>query len=55
MAPFDQAKLLRLYPNHGVYARAVIAQVDELVRDGWLTPEDGAATINEAAGAPVPK
>ncbi|GAB3426874.1 alpha/beta hydrolase domain-containing protein [Flindersiella endophytica] len=55
MAPFDQAELLRLYPNHGVYTRAVIAQVDRLVREGWLTREDGAATINEAAAAPVPK
>ncbi|WP_132145685.1 alpha/beta hydrolase domain-containing protein [Kribbella antiqua] len=55
MAPFSQSKLLELYPNHGAYSRAVISQVDKLVADRWLTRADGAATINEAAGAPVPK
>ena len=55
MEPFGQAKLLGLYPNHGVYSRAVIGEVDRLVDEGWLTRADGAATINEAAGASVPK
>ncbi|MDP4501964.1 alpha/beta hydrolase domain-containing protein [Nonomuraea turcica] len=55
MTPFTPSKLQQLYTDHGVYARAVAGQVYKLVKEGWLTREDGAASVNEAAGASVPR
>jgi len=52
--PFDKATLLALYPNHGAYAIPFIAETQQVVRDRWITPEDGEAIINVAANSSVP-
>ena len=43
-----------LGPNHGAYAIPFIAETQQVVRDRWITPEDGEAIINVAANSSVP-
>ena len=52
--PFDHATLLTLYPDHGGYARAVIADTETLVREGFLTVPDAQQIIDEAANSSIP-
>jgi hypothetical protein len=40
MAPFDEAKMTELYGSREAYLERVNARVDELVRDGWVLPQD---------------
>ena len=53
--PFTPQQLASLYPDHGYYIRAFIAETDRLVREGWLTPPDADAAINTAANSSVPR
>src|SRR5438093_1295426 len=46
--PFAKATLLALHPNHGAYPTPFIAETQQVVRDRWITPEDGEAIINVA-------
>jgi hypothetical protein len=43
--PFDAAKLRSLYESRDDYVAKVRASVERLVRERWLTPEDGAAAV----------
>jgi len=52
--PFSGEKLQQLYPTHSAYVSAVIANVNELVSQGFLLAEDGAQVIREAQRADVP-
>lgn len=40
MRPFDEAKMKRLYGSRANYLKKVNAQIDRLVRDRWILPED---------------
>ena len=53
--PFAQTTLQDLYPKHGVYVRAVRADVRALQSDGFLTAHDARFLIREAARADVPR
>jgi hypothetical protein len=52
--PFDRARLKTLYPTHDHYVRAVQRNVDSLVAARFITAEDGATLIKDAASAEVP-
>lgn len=52
--PFSGEKLQQLYPTHSAYVSAVIANVNELVSQGFLLAEDGAQVIREAQRADIP-
>ena len=54
---FGTAKLHQLYGvvgAHQNYVAQVKAEVDELLADGWLLPEDAERIITEAELRPVP-
>lgn len=52
--PFSREKLKKLYPTHSAYVNAVMANVSELVSQGFLLEADGAEVIREAQLASVP-
>lgn len=52
--PFSQEKLTELYSTHSAYVSAVVANVSELVAQGFLLEEDGAEIIQEAQNAKIP-
>lgn len=52
--PLDQALLEELYGNHGQYVSQVVHATNELIKDGWVTKEDGEKIKTEAAHADVP-
>jgi Alpha/beta hydrolase domain len=54
-APFDKETLKRLYPTHNDYVNKVNAEVDLMVRDGWLVQMDAEKIKAEAATANVPE
>ena len=51
--PFDQARLRELYPDHKEYGRLVTEDVTKLVKQRWITPQDGEALISEAKKARI--
>ena len=51
--PFDQATLRALYPDHAGYVNAVRAVVEQNLRDGYILPEAGARTIEEAEASHI--
>lgn len=53
--PFNPEKLKALYPTHSAYVSAVMANVSELVAQGFLLEADGAEIIIEAQQAEVPR
>ena len=53
--PFDAARLKELYPSREHYVKAVRENVDTLIDARFITPEDGAKLIDDAAKAPIPK
>jgi hypothetical protein len=52
--PFDEAEMKPLYPDHGVYAGKVIADIFKLVVERYITLEDGLEIINHARQSGVP-
>jgi hypothetical protein len=52
--PFDHELLKELYGNHGNYVNQVVREVNELVKDRWVTKEDGEKIKTEAAHSEVP-
>jgi hypothetical protein len=54
-APFTQARLAELYPNHGVYVSRVAHITGENLAGGFIVPEDAEATIQAAAESSVGK
>ncbi|MBV9196374.1 MAG: hypothetical protein JO168_19745 [Solirubrobacterales bacterium] len=54
VAPFDQARLLRLYRTHAVYVRKVTADVRRLVTHRYLTTADGLKLISQAQTSDIP-
>jgi hypothetical protein len=52
--PFDQALLEELYGNHGNYVRQVVQKTNALIKERWVTKEDGEKIKTEAAHAEVP-
>jgi hypothetical protein len=52
--PFSQELLLQLYPNHGDYVSQVVQDTEQLVKDGFLLPQDAAEIKVQAAQADVP-
>ena len=53
--PFTREQLAALYPNKQAYLREVRRSVNELVRERFLTREDGFKIILEARRAPIPE
>jgi Alpha/beta hydrolase domain len=53
--PFDAASQKKLYPSQADYARAVRKNVDALIAARFITPEDGAKLISDAAKARIPQ
>lgn len=51
--PFDQTTLDALYPNHQAYLHLVIVATHENKKLGFITGEDAAATIREAAKSDI--
>jgi hypothetical protein len=52
--PIDAAQLKRLYPDHKTYEQKVAADVAKLVKERWITREDGDELIAEAKKASIP-
>lgn len=52
--PFDAFQLKKLYPDHKTYQRQVAANVAKLVKERWITREDGDELIAEAKKASIP-
>ncbi len=52
--PFDREKLKALYADHDAYVRAVIANVELLVTQRFITKADGDALVEAAELANVP-
>ena len=52
--PFDAAQLRKLYPDHKTYEQKVAADVAKLVKERWITREDGDELIAEAKKASIP-
>ena len=52
--PFDQSTIEALYPNHGVYVRAVRADLKSLQRQRFLTADDARLLFREAARSDIP-
>lgn len=53
--PFTPERPAGLYPDHGYYVRAFMAQTQRLVHERWLTPADADAAINTAANSSIPR
>lgn len=51
--PFDTDLLEELYGNHGNYVHQVMQETNELIRDRWVTREDGEEIRTEAAHSEV--
>lgn len=49
--PFEAARLKELYPQKAAYVKAVKEDVARLVRERWLTKEDGAEMVVELTTA----
>ena len=52
--PFAQSTLDTLYPNHGVYVRAVGADLRSLQQQRFITADDARLLFREAAQSDVP-
>ncbi len=52
--PFGEAELRRLYPTSAIYVAKVRQSAAALEAQGWLTAEDGAEIIRNAARSKVP-
>lgn len=52
--PFDQSTIEALYPNHGVYVRAVRADLKSLQRQRFITADDARLLFREAARSDIP-
>jgi len=52
--PFDRGRLTQLYPDDKSYVSKVAADVTKLVKERWITREDGDELIAEAKGAAIP-
>ena len=52
--PLKEPELQRLYSTHEAYVAKVRASVEALEAQHWLTPEDGAAIVQEARELKVP-
>jgi hypothetical protein len=52
--PLKEPELQRLYSTHEAYVAKVRASVEALEAQHWLTPEDGAAIVQEARESKVP-
>jgi len=52
--PFDQARLRALYPTHQDFVAKVRDDVDELLKQRWLTPDDANEIKAQAGRAAVP-
>ena len=52
--PFTADQLKKLYPTHDAYVRQVRQQTDQLVRDGWITEQDGRYLLMVAEKSSVP-
>jgi hypothetical protein len=52
--PFDATRLTNLYPDHQTYVRKVEESVSKLVRERWITAEDGKDLVEEAKQARIP-
>ena len=52
--PFEKSKLKRLYGTHEAYVAKVRASAVALEAQGWLTPTDAVAIIQEAEQSEVP-
>jgi hypothetical protein len=53
--PFSPERMKSLYKNHRQYVNKVAQAVDDLVRNGWVTPEDARRMKTAAARSSVPK
>jgi len=51
--PFSQEKLKRLYPSKADYVNAVTHDVEKLVAEGFILPEDAKVLIEEARAFPL--
>jgi hypothetical protein len=54
-APFSNARLAQLYPNHGKYVSQYTKAVQENVKDAFLLPEDAKAQRTAAAQSSIGK
>ncbi len=52
---FDSDLLEALYPNHGKYVSQVARVTNDNLRQGYIVPEDAAATVLEAAQSGIGK
>jgi hypothetical protein len=52
--PFSTAQLQRLYTSHDAYVGQVTADVNALLNERWLTPEDAAEITSTARAASIP-
>jgi hypothetical protein len=50
----SQTTLKNLYPTHAVYVLDVARDLAKLVVQGWVTPQDAARQLSDAATADVP-
>ncbi|HKJ16422.1 MAG TPA: alpha/beta hydrolase domain-containing protein [Xanthomonadales bacterium] len=51
--PFSEEELAGLYRNHGKYVSKAVKAVNQLVRDGYMLPEDAEVIRNKAAQSSV--
>ncbi|MEO5834387.1 MAG: alpha/beta hydrolase domain-containing protein [Nakamurella sp.] len=52
--PFSKDLLQQIYPNHTVYVKAVTKDTKALVKQGFITRQDGDLLISEAQAAQIP-
>lgn len=55
VTPFSPEKLKALYPTHDDYVRKVILSTLDMIRNGFLLPEDASKLIFDAMDAPIPE
>jgi hypothetical protein len=53
--PFTREVLKKLYPTHDAYVRRVRSQTEQLVKDGWITEEDGRYLTMAAEKSSIPE
>jgi hypothetical protein len=52
--PFTPERLAQLYPTHEAYVQQVAAAARDLVRGGFLHPDDATDIVDRAEDRPVP-
>ncbi|PWU08503.1 MAG: hypothetical protein C5B51_07800 [Terriglobia bacterium] len=52
--PIDPGRLKQVYPDHKTYEKRVMSDVDKLVKERVITPQDGEGLVAESKKASIP-